>query len=51
MIAFLFATVSASMLLAYFGNVKISYVVFTISILLGTYWLKFHSTTPLTIQL
>lgn len=51
MIAFLFTMLSASMLLGYFGKVKAAYVVFAVSIVLSAYWLKFHSTTPLTIQL
>ncbi|WP_268808476.1 DUF5993 family protein [Roseovarius albus] len=47
----LFALLSLAMLLSYFGMQKFAYAVFAVSIVLSVYWLKFHATSPLTIQL
>ncbi|UAB90805.1 hypothetical protein I5192_09150 [Ruegeria sp. SCSIO 43209] len=51
MIALLFALFAGTMVLAYFKLVRISYALFVLTLLASAYWLKFHATTPLTIQL
>ena len=50
-IALLFALFAGTMVLAYFKLVRISYALFVLTLLASAYWLKFHATTPLTIQL
>lgn len=51
MIALLFALLSLAMGLGYFRLTKAAYAVFAVSIVLSAYWLKFHATSQLTIQL
>lgn len=51
MIALLFALFAIAMGLAYFYYLKTSFVVFGVTLLLSSYWLKFHATTQLTIEL
>ncbi len=51
MIALLFALFASAMALAYFKLVRSSYAIFVLALLISTYWLKFHATTPLSIQL
>jgi hypothetical protein len=51
MIALLFALLTAAMLLAYRQRITLAYALFGVAILLAAYWLKFHATSPLTIQL
>ncbi|WP_254445635.1 MULTISPECIES: DUF5993 family protein [unclassified Ruegeria] len=51
MIALLFALFASSMTLAYLKLVRFSYAVFVLTLLMSAYWLKFHATTALSIQL
>ena len=51
MIAFLFALLAAAMGLAWWDMRRAAYLTFSAALLLSVYWLKFHATTPLTIQL
>lgn len=51
MIALLFLLLFIAMLVALRDHWRTSYILFTITILLGAYWLKFHATTPLKIIL
>ncbi len=51
MIALLFVLLSVAMLLTYYDRLTLGYVVFVVSVALGTYWLKFHATSQLQIQL
>lgn len=51
MIALLFALLSLAMVLGYFGLPKVAYAVFAVTIVMSAYWLKFHATSQLTIQL
>jgi len=51
MIALLFALLTAAIGLAWIDRRRIAYAVFAATILLSIYWLKFHATSPLTIQL
>lgn len=51
MIALLFALLTAAMLLALIRQMLLAHVVFGMSVVLGAYWLKFHATSQLTINL
>jgi lipopolysaccharide export LptBFGC system permease protein LptF len=51
MIALLFALLSSTMVLGYFRMQKIAYAVFAVTMVMSAYWLKFHATSQLTIQL
>ncbi|WP_200876056.1 DUF5993 family protein [Ruegeria halocynthiae] len=51
MIALLFALLTATMGLNYFRRNTAANVLFFFTLALGIYWLKFHATSPLTIQL
>ncbi len=51
MIALLFAMFTATMGLNYFGKRTAGDVLFFVTLLLSAYWLKFHATTQLSIQL
>ncbi|WP_186766342.1 DUF5993 family protein [Phaeobacter marinintestinus] len=51
MIALLFALLSLTMVLAYFDMRKVAYAVFAVTIAISAYWLDFHASTQLTIQL
>lgn len=51
MIALLFALLTAVMALNYFGLIRIGNAVFILTLALSVYWLKFHATSQLTIQL
>lgn len=51
MIALLFALFSVAMIASYFGVRKAAYAVFAATIVMSLYWLKFHATSELTIQL
>ncbi|WP_162896778.1 DUF5993 family protein [Ruegeria sp. AD91A] len=51
MIALLFALLTATMALNYFNLTKAGNVLFFATLALCVYWLKFHATTQLTIQL
>lgn len=51
MIALLFLLFAGAMGLAYFKRVRLSYLVFVLTLMASTYWLKFHATTVLSIQL
>ncbi|WP_302477772.1 DUF5993 family protein [Ruegeria arenilitoris] len=51
MIALLFALLTAVMALNCFGRTKAGNVVFFLTLALSVYWLKFHATSQLTIQL
>lgn len=51
MIALLFAILTATMGLNYFNMTKAGNVLFFLTIALSIYWLKFHATSQLTIQL
>ncbi|WP_282021330.1 DUF5993 family protein [Ruegeria faecimaris] len=51
MIALLFALLTATMGLNYYRKTKAANVVFFITMTLSVYWLKFHATSQLTIQL
>ncbi|WP_298848697.1 DUF5993 family protein [uncultured Ruegeria sp.] len=51
MIALLFALFIATMGLNYFNLTRIGNALFFVTLALCVYWLKFHATTQLTIQL
>ncbi|WP_302478280.1 DUF5993 family protein [Ruegeria arenilitoris] len=51
MIALLFALLTAVMGLNYFGRTGIANTIFFITLALSVYWLKYHATSQLTIQL
>ncbi len=51
MIALLFALFTCALGLAYYNLVRLSYALFVVTLLASVYWLKFHATTPLSIQL
>ncbi len=51
MIAMLFALFSAAMVLSYFTMPRAAYTVFGVTLVISLYWLKFHATSQLTIQL
>lgn len=51
MIALLFSLVTAAMLLAYFGLKNPAKFVFAGTFVLAMYWLSFHATSSLDIQL
>jgi hypothetical protein len=50
-IALLFALLLVAMLLAWRNRKRPALVLFFVTIVIGTYWFKFHATTPLTIML
>lgn len=50
-IALQFSLVTAAMLLAYFELQKLAKLVFAGALLLAIFWLGFHATSPLNIQL
>jgi len=51
MIALLFALLTGTMTLNYFGKRGAADVLFLATILISMYWFKFHATSELTIQL
>ncbi|MBV1896974.1 MAG: hypothetical protein KUG70_10980 [Rhodobacteraceae bacterium] len=51
MIALLFVLFACAMALAWYNRVTVAYAVFGVTLLMSVYWLKFHATTALTIQL
>ena len=51
MIALLFALFAVAMVLGYFGMQRFGYAVFAIAIVISIYWLNYHATSELTIQL
>ncbi|SHI60756.1 hypothetical protein SAMN05444404_0621 [Ruegeria lacuscaerulensis ITI-1157] len=51
MIALLFALLAAVMALNYFGRPRIGTAVFFFTLALSVYWLKYHATSQLSIQL
>ena len=51
MIALLFALLTAVMGLNYYDHTKAANTLFFITLALSVYWLKFHATSHLTIQL
>lgn len=51
MIALLFVLLTATMGLNYFNMKKAGNALFFLTIALSIYWLKFHATSQLTIQL
>jgi len=51
MIALLFALLTGSMLAAWKGRASWGYGLFAVAMVLSVYWLKFHATSTLTIQL
>ncbi|MGI9372859.1 MAG: DUF5993 family protein [Hyphomicrobiales bacterium] len=51
MISLIFVFFSATMVLSYIGLQKTAYALFGVSIVISAYWLKFHATSQLTIQL
>jgi hypothetical protein len=51
MIALLFGLLGAAMLAAWRGRVSWGYGLFAVAMVLSVYWLKFHATSQLTIQL
>lgn len=51
MIALLFALLTAAMLLALRERMRLAYLLFAAAFLLGVYWLDFHATSQLSIQL
>lgn len=51
MIALLFALLTATMGLNYFKMTMAANTLFFITLALSVYWLKFHATSQLTIQL
>lgn len=51
MIALLFILLLVAMGLAYFNRLPAGYVVFVLTVAMGTYWLMYHATSQLQIQL
>ncbi|MEX0306881.1 MAG: DUF5993 family protein [Ruegeria sp.] len=51
MIALLFSLLTITMGLNYFGRIYAGTTLFLITLTLSVYWLKFHATSVLTIQL
>ncbi len=51
MIALLFALLTAAMALAVYDRPAPAYALYAVTILASVYWLKFHATSALTIQL
>lgn len=51
MIALLFALFAVAMVLAWYKLQTAAYAVFGVTLLVSVYWLKFHATSALTIQL
>ncbi|MDA7966535.1 DUF5993 family protein [Ruegeria sp.] len=51
MIALLFAVLTVTMGLNYYGRTTVANTLFFITLALSAYWLKFHATSQLTIQL
>lgn len=51
MIALLFALFAGAMCLAWVGRQSAATALFAATLLVSVYWLKFHATTALTIQL
>ncbi len=51
MIALLFALFACAMFLAWYERQNAAFVLFGITLLTSVYWLKFHATSVLTIQL
>ncbi|WP_299947839.1 DUF5993 family protein [uncultured Ruegeria sp.] len=51
MIALLFSLLTVTMGLNYFGRTSVGTTLFLITLALSVYWLKFHATSTLTIQL
>lgn len=51
MIALLFALLVVCMILSFFALNRVAYSVFAVTFLLSLYWLKYHATSVLTIQL
>lgn len=51
MIALLFALLTVTMGLNYYRQTKAANILFFTTLALGVYWLKFHATSQLTIQL
>ncbi len=51
MIALLFALFALAMILAYFNWQTTACLLFGATLLVSVYWLKFHATSVLTIQL
>ena len=51
MIALLFALLLVAMLLAWRNRKRSALIFFGIAIVLGSYWFKFHATTPIEIML
>ncbi|MFC4270825.1 DUF5993 family protein [Sneathiella chungangensis] len=51
MIALLFLLLTLAMLAAWRDKWAVSYSLFAVTMGLSVYWLKFHATTPLAVQL
>lgn len=51
MIALLFCLFAVAMGLAFFDLRRAAYAVFALGLAMSAYWLKFHATSQLTIQL
>jgi hypothetical protein len=51
MIALLFSSFAGAMGLAWYGRQPAACILFGIAMLVSAYWLKFHATSQLTIQL
>jgi hypothetical protein len=51
MIALLFAMIAGAMGLAWYNRLKAAFAVFGVAIVVSVYWLNFHATSVLTIQL
>ncbi len=51
MIALLFTLLCLAMGLAWIGRVGMAYAVFAVTMVMSVYWLDFHATSQLTIQL
>jgi len=51
MIALLFALFASAMGLAWYRRLTAAYIVFGVATVVSVYWLKFHATSVLTIQL
>jgi uncharacterized protein DUF5993 len=51
MIALLFVLFACAMALAWYNRLTVAHIVFAATLLFSVYWLKFHATSVLTIQL
>ena len=51
MTALIFMSFASAMGLAWYNRLTVAYIVFGVTLLVSVFWLKFHATSVLTIQL